>query len=153
MKNLVTLLALIFIPALSNAITYDQSVLCKNGVCEKRELYKGIAGPDLKIEDLQVNSCLLDVANSKFFRIENLEVKNKKVVLLSEVGEDKVSVEIQRETIYSDSHEFNVKLRIIPCANVDGYIINNEARYTKCLQDNGRHSLKMFCEKERVKNF
>ena len=137
----------------SFAIQYESKISCKNGVCEKKEIYTGITGPDLKIEDLQVGQCLLDNSLKVFYRVTERNVSDKKIVLVSEIEDEPVTVVMKREVVYTDSRNFNVKLRILPCSDVNGQVINDEVKFAKCLESNGPRTLKLYCEKDRKRNF
>lgn len=149
----ISILGLLATLTLQAEVEYENKIVCKEGVCEKREVFSNLKSPDLKIEDLRIGKCLLDLPKSRFYRIEDLDLPSKKLVILSEINENKISVEMQRDTIYTDSRDFNLKLKIIDCDKISGYIINNEPRYLKCLQGNSARTRKLWCEKERIKNF
>ena len=134
-------------------VDYDSRVVCRNGICEKKEVFTNIKSNDLKAEDLKVDSCLLDIPRNRFYRIEDLDLRLKKLTLLSESKEEKISVELRRDVVYTDSKNFDLKMKVINCENVNGYVINNEQRYIKCLQNNSKRTLRLWCEKERVRNF
>lgn len=136
-----------------NAVEYNSKIKCSNGACEKKETFKEITGPDLKIEKLAAGQCLLDVDKNIFYRIESVDLSTKKIVLISEIKEEPVTITMKRDTVYSDSKNFNVKLKTLPCSEVNGQIINDETKFVKCIASNGKRSFKLFCEKERKKNF
>lgn len=137
----------------SFALDYESKTVCKNGVCEKKEIFNGLKGPELKIEDIKIDQCLVDVKKNKFFRVYDSDARSKKIVLISELRDEAVTVVLSRETVYTDSKNFNSQMKIISCSSVDGQILNDEEKYSKCIKDNGRYSMKLFCAKERKKNF
>lgn len=137
----------------ANSVEYNSNIICKNGVCEKKETFRGLKGSDLKIEDLTVGQCLYDDIAKTTFRIEYIDINLKKLILISEIKSEGEIITLHRNTIYSDTKKFNVNLKKLPCAEADGRMINDEKKFSNCLEHNGRKTFRLFCKDERRKNF
>lgn len=153
MKHFLTLFVSMMFVSKIGATEYKSEIVCKDNFCQKKEIFTGVSGPELKVEDLKVGQCVYDEGLKKFSRVSEQDISAKKVVFITEIEDQPVTVMLKRDTVYTDSRSFNTKLRLIPCSQVDGIIINDEQRFSKCLNDNGKHSMKLFCDKPRKTSF
>ena len=154
LKNLYLLFIMSFLNSNLFALEYNSKVVCTDGVCEKKEIFNGLQGADLKVGDIKVGQCLVDVAGrGTFYRVIDVDVLAKKIVTINEKEELPRVVILKRNIIFTDSKDFNPNMKIITCSSVNGSIINSDEKTSKCLSINGKYSFELYCEKDRVRNF
>lgn len=130
------------------SLEYKSKLVCKGNLCEKKQEYKGLKEVDLKLTDISGGQCLINLKTEKIFKIESVDQKSTKVVMLSEVEENMLS----RDLVFFNSKLFDRSHKIIPCSEVAG-VLGNEIQLQQCIKSNGKSVKKLFCEKERIKNF
>ncbi|RPJ69609.1 MAG: hypothetical protein EHM20_16250, partial [Alphaproteobacteria bacterium] len=116
----------------SFAIEYKSKLVCKDNNCEKKQEFKGLKEPELKLTDLAAGQCLIDLKTEKISKIESLNPEFQKVTTLSEKSDLTTTTELSREVTWFNTKSFNRSQKIIPCKEVAG-VLGDEERLSKCL--------------------
>jgi hypothetical protein len=106
---------------------------------------------DLKMTDMSAGKCLLDPKSDAVSYIEKVERDN--IVTLEEVSEEATVVVLKRVRGYYVDRSFNRARMVVPCNSVESKILSKVVDLDKCIKSNGKGSSKVFCEKERLRNF
>ena len=147
MKKLIVIVTA-FVSVNAGSLEYKSQLRCKGNNCVKETKIKGLKEVELKLSDLAADQCLLDLKTEKISRLELVDQRSKKIFSITEI-EDFV---LLRELVFFDTKLFDRSQKIIPCSEVAG-ILGDEVQLQKCIKSNGTSVKKLFCEKERLRNF